>query len=157
VSKPAGGQPAGPQVSDLRWAESVGNIAAPLLAGFSFTAVIAVGADVGKFRWADAAILSLTVAAVALIAAVQCSKYVHEEDPSWERWYGGTLLSYHAGLVALLLGLGFVLAPPHVSDWLAPRWWACYIALAASVGQAVSFALGKRNWSFAAYKLFKRH
>jgi hypothetical protein len=61
------------------WAKSVGNVAAPLLAGFSLTSVIVVSEDAGKFRWGDAAIVSLAIAAVALIVAVQCSKYVHWE------------------------------------------------------------------------------
>jgi hypothetical protein len=154
VSESVGGKAPGFDESDRRWAKSVGKVTVPLLAGFSFTAVIAVSEDAEKFRWADAAIISLTVAAVALIAAVQCSKYVDEEYCNHVRWYGGVLIFYHAGLVALLLGLGFVLAPLHaVGSPDLPRWVACSLALAASAGQAIAFSLGRRNWCSAAKKL----
>jgi hypothetical protein len=137
---------------NLKWAESVGNVAAPLLAGFGFTAVVVVGEDPGKFRWADATILSLTLSVVTLIAAVQCSKYARNEHRHAERWYGGTRILYHTGIVALLLGLGFVLAPLHavgVPD--APRWAACGIAFGAASGEAISF--GKSGLMDALKKL----
>lgn len=128
---------------DWRWAEAVGNIAVPLLAGFSLTSVIMISDDAGKFRWPDAAIVSLTVAAVTLIAALECTKYVfkgHLAAAEWLRW---ARASYHTGIVALLLGLGFVLAPPHVvRPPEAPRWAACSMAFAASVGFAISYGSG---------------
>lgn len=128
---------------DLGWAESVGNVAAPLLAGFGFTAVVVVSEDPGKFRWADATILSLTLSVVTLIAAVQCSKYVRKEHSKAVRWYGGTRILYHSGIVALLLGLGFVLAPLHAGGAPdAPRWAACGIAFAAASGEAIAFGKG---------------
>jgi hypothetical protein len=47
------------------------NIAAPLLAGFSITAIAAVAASSDRFRWPGPVLLSLTVAAVLLVASVQ--------------------------------------------------------------------------------------
>lgn len=128
----------GLEARDIKWAESVGNVAAPLLAGFSLTSVIVVSEDAGKFRWGDAAIVSLAIAAVALIVAVQCSKYVHWEYRNILRWHGWTRISYHSGIVALLLGLGFVLAPLHAAGSPdAPRWVACILAFTASAGEAI--------------------
>jgi hypothetical protein len=59
-----------------RWIKSVGGVAAPLLAGFSFTAVIAISADPGRFRWPGQAALALTLASILLIVAVQAAKRV---------------------------------------------------------------------------------
>jgi len=47
------------------------NIAAPLLAGFSITVIAAVAAGSDSFRWPGPVLLSLTVAAVLLVASVQ--------------------------------------------------------------------------------------
>ena len=52
--------------------DSVGAVAAPLLAGFSLASVIIVSDDAANFRWPGAVMLALTVAAVMLVAAVQC-------------------------------------------------------------------------------------
>jgi small neutral amino acid transporter SnatA (MarC family) len=140
LTESAAGQANGLEARDVRWAKSVGNVAAPLLAGFSLTSVIVVSEDAGKFRWADAAIVSLAIAAVALIVAVQCSKYIHREYDNAVRWYGWTRISYHTGIVALLLGLAFVLAPLHAAGSPdAPRWVACFLAFAASAGEAIFF------------------
>jgi hypothetical protein len=100
--------------------------------------VIVVSEDAVKFRWADAAIVSLAIVAIALIVAVQCSKYVHLEYRNAVRWHGWTRISYHSGIVALLLGLGFVLAPLDAtgSPPDGPRWVACILAFTAAVGEA---------------------
>lgn len=137
------GQDHGLTKLDLKWAESVGNVAAPLLAGFSLASVIMVSEDAGKFRWPDATILSLTVAAITLITAVECSKYVFHGHPNAVGWHKGARISYHTGIVALLLGLGFVLAPLHAPGSPdAPRWVACSMALAASGGYAIAYGQG---------------
>jgi hypothetical protein len=128
---------------ESKWAESVGNVAAPLLAGFSLTSVIMISEDAGKFRWPDAAIVSLTAAAVTLVVTLEFSKYVFKEHPHAVRRYRQARASYHIGIVALLLGLGFVLAPPHaVGSPEAPRWVACSMAFAASAGFAISYSKG---------------
>jgi hypothetical protein len=143
VAEPVAGQDHGLTPLDLKWAESVGNVAAPLLAGFSLASVIMVSEDAGKFRWPDATILSLTVAAIALITAVECSKYVFHGHPNAVGWHTGARISYHTGIVALLLGLGFVLAPLHAPGSPdAPRWVACSMALAASAGYGIAYAQG---------------
>jgi hypothetical protein len=127
----------GLDASMVKWAESVGTVASPLLAGFSLASVILVAEDPQKFYWAGAAIVSLTVAAITLIGAVQTSKYVHRERPDAEGWYHGTRVLYHNGIVALLLALGFALVPGS-PDW--PRRVACGMALAAAVGEAIFFS-----------------
>jgi uncharacterized membrane protein HdeD (DUF308 family) len=120
----------------VKWAESVGTVASPLLAGFSLASVVVVAGDPQKFYWAGAAIVGLTVAAITLIAAVQTSKYVHRKQPDAEGWYHGTRALYHSGILALLLGLGFALVPGS-SDW--SRRVACGLALAAALGEAIYF------------------
>lgn len=52
--------------------DSVGAVAAPLLAGFSLASVIVVSDDAANFRWPGAVMLALATAAVLLVAAVQC-------------------------------------------------------------------------------------
>jgi len=126
----------GLDASMVKWAESVGTVASPLLAGFSLASVVVVAGDPQKFYWAGAAIVGLTVAAITLIAAVQTSKYVHRKQPDAEGWYHGTRALYHSGILALLLGLGFALVPGS-SDW--SRRVACGLALAAALGEAIYF------------------
>ena len=53
--------------------DSVGYVAAPLLAGFSLASVIVISEDAENFRWPGAAILGFTIAAVALMGTVQCA------------------------------------------------------------------------------------
>jgi MFS family permease len=143
--------------ADLKYANSVGSVAAPVLAGFSFATVVMVSVDASKYRWADAAILSLAIAAVAILVAVQCSKYVNREYPNYARWYGGLLISYHLGLVAMMLGLGFALGPLHVQGSpSAPRWAACIIAWLISLGEFIAFCSGKRSLPNGFAILFKR-
>jgi hypothetical protein len=55
--------------------DAMTNIAAPLLAGFSITVIVAVAADSDKFRWPGAALLSLTLAAVLLVTSLQFGFY----------------------------------------------------------------------------------
>jgi len=109
-------QAPGLDAAKQRWAESVGNVASPVLAGFSLASVVLVAGDPQKYYRAGAAIVSLTVAAITLIGALQSSKYVHREDAHAEGWYHGTRVLYHGGILALLLGLGFVLVPGS-ADW----------------------------------------
>jgi hypothetical protein len=53
--------------------DSVGGVAAPLLAGFSLASVIVISQDAENFRWSGAAILGFTIAAIALVGTVQCA------------------------------------------------------------------------------------
>lgn len=53
-------------------AESLGSVAAPLLAGFSLASVIVVSDDSANFRWPGATAFALAAAAVLLLGTVQC-------------------------------------------------------------------------------------
>lgn len=93
------------------WVKAVGDVAAPLLAGFSLASVITVTASIDQFRWPGGVILLLTIAAVAFIAAV---RYVTRLGRSYiepkprQLWF-----MYHLGIIALLGGLGLALFPRH--------------------------------------------
>ncbi|MGY1608371.1 MULTISPECIES: hypothetical protein [unclassified Geodermatophilus] len=52
--------------------DAVGNVAAPLLGGFSLASTVVVADDAANFRWPGWALLALTTAAVLLLNAVQC-------------------------------------------------------------------------------------
>lgn len=67
----ADGEPAPVRVA--KWVDSVGSATLPLLAGFSTASVIVVSDDAANFRWPGATILALAIAAIVLIAAVQCA------------------------------------------------------------------------------------
>jgi hypothetical protein len=95
------------------WIRAVGDVAAPLLAGFSLASVITVTASIDQFRWPGGVILLLTIAAVSFIAAVRyvtrlglSSSYI-EPNPR-QLWF-----MYHLGIIALLGGLGLALFPRH--------------------------------------------
>lgn len=53
--------------------DSVGSVAAPLLAGFCLATVIIVSDDAANFRWPGAVLLALAIAAVAFVGSVQCA------------------------------------------------------------------------------------
>jgi hypothetical protein len=145
----AGGDP---QVTeaDTRYVDSVTGVASTVLAGFSFATVVMVSADARNYRWADVAIPCLVFAAVAILAAIQCAKYVSKDDHESMRWYGAVLVFYHLGLIAMMLGLGFALGPLHIhGSPAAPRWVACGMAWVTGVAQFIAFCFGKRKWSTA--------
>jgi uncharacterized membrane protein len=60
-----------------KWVDSVGVATLPVLAGFSIASVIVVSDDAANFRWSGLAILALAIAAVVLIAAIQCVSRSH--------------------------------------------------------------------------------
>ena len=70
--------------------DSVGTVAAPLLAGFSLASVVVISDDADHFRWPGAAALGLTVAAVLFIGAVQCAysarQYLWSADDASQWW-----------------------------------------------------------------------
>jgi hypothetical protein len=129
------------------WIRSVGDVAAPLLAGFSLASVITVTAAADQFRWPGGVILLLTIAAVALIAAVETTRRgVRGYVPSWgsprpEAWRRRTWAMYHLGIIALLGGLGLALVPQHgVGMEENLRRAASGIALAACAVEFLLFA-----------------
>jgi hypothetical protein len=73
------------EVRFAAWIASIGGAASPMLGGFSLASVIVVCQDTTAFRWPAAAIVALTVAATALILALQCAQiangwYVSRQD-----------------------------------------------------------------------------
>jgi hypothetical protein len=130
-------------------------VAAPLLAGFSFTSVIAISAATEHFRWPGLTVLALALAAILMILAVQSAKYADPErrpaqglsaSPGsgrhWpaERWQMVTRNSYHAGLVFMLLGLAFALAPKQAATGQdALQWAASWLAFGACTAEFLIF------------------
>jgi hypothetical protein len=140
--------------TDDFWFRSVGDVAAPLLAGFSFTAVITLSNDTGHHGWSGMTLLAFTVATVSLIASLQFSKYARDNgrpatarkrSESWTRNF------YHLGIVTVLLGLGFTLAPQHVTGLQGTLRWvasalafvACGVSAALSVPVVNKFVTSK--------------
>lgn len=127
------------------WIDSVGTVTLPLLAGFGITSVVVVSDDDGSFRWPGLTILVLTVAALILLGAVQCAYharlYLSKDDPDYDKasfWVSWTRALYDIGLLALLAGLGLVVAPLHDTGGEAGfRWTAACVALCACVVQFV--------------------
>ena len=163
------GQAPTPAASPDPWAKSVGETAAPILAGFSITVVIVVSDDARDFRWPGWAILALTVSAIALIGALQSAKYAQglwpganrprgsqwwthtryfELNPAeritwwakWTRWF------YHLGLAALLAGLAFTLAPPDGAGQGGLRWAASVLAFFAFAVESFVFLTAGRDY-----------
>lgn len=164
----AGQEPASAASPDP-WAKSVGETAAPILAGFSVTVVIVVSDDAKDFRWPGWAILALTVSAIALIGALQSAKYAQglwpganrpqgsqwwthvpyfTKDPAeraawWGKW---TRRFYHFGLAALLAGLAFTLAPPDGARQGGLRWAASVLAFLAFAVESLVFLTSGRDY-----------
>ena len=118
------------EVDRMARARSIGQVASPLLAGFSFTNVIvlAMTADTAQeFLWPGLAMITWVAATLTFIVSIQAAKYVPnkvftaDDVARYERW---TDLFYHLGVAAFLLGFAFALAPTsesgsHMFRWLA--------------------------------------
>jgi hypothetical protein len=152
------------------WIKSIGETAAPVLAGFSFTVVIVVSDDAGHFRWPGEAILALTVAAITLIAAFQSAKYARDKrwpganrpkssiwwtrsgyfslkpEERTEVWRKATRNFYHLGITALLAGLTLTLAPKDGTGAQGIlRWTASGLAFVACVIETGVFLTAGRH------------
>ena len=134
-----------------RWVGAVGEVSIPVLAGFSFTAVIVVTDDAVNFRWPGAVILALAIATILLFGAIQGSGQARmyfsspadEQDAAasqseqGRKWAMRTRLSHLWGIVALLAGLGLALAPLHGGGAEGSlRWCASIAVLVVCIGQA---------------------
>jgi hypothetical protein len=124
-------------------AESVGSVASPLLAGFSFALVGLVLPSPEHFRWPNAALLFLFGAGVLFIAAVQFSFWARQyaitadDIKLWQpdyppgrmhalqrlhitafnKWNARMNRSYRWGIMALLIGLTLSLVAPSHIGW----------------------------------------
>ena len=127
--------------TDENWIKPVGDVAAPLLAGFSFTAVIVISGDTGHRRWPSLTLLALTMAAVTLIAAVENSKYARDKSQATRRWLKWTRNLYHFGIIVFLLGLGLALAPQHGTGFQGTFQWLASAVAFVACGSAVVLSL----------------
>ena len=116
------------------FAKSIGEVASPLLAGFSFTNVIViiVSGGTGYFLLPGEAIISWTIASIAFVFAVQFAKWVARKKVNYDR----TVLFYHVGVVTFLLGFGFALAPQPSTGAYVFRWIASGVAFAVCLTEA---------------------
>jgi hypothetical protein len=122
--------------------EAVGNVAAPLLAGFSVSTIGIVLTAESAIRWPGAVFIALTLAAASFIMCVQCNfhgrlyfyspaeaadwwsesdfKERHEDIQAeqeydlriWHTWMNRARRLYNLGLFALWAGMAFALMPP---------------------------------------------
>ena len=126
--------------------DSMGGIAAPLLAGFAITFSVIVMTSASSFRWPGVVLALLTLAILALIAAVQFSfqTRLYAVTPSqieewWEKpervrqrlrreqryhrhhyklWAERAALAYNAGILLFLGGFTLALVPPSsLGNW----------------------------------------
>jgi hypothetical protein len=138
--------------------QSVGTVAAPLLAGFSFTLLTLVVQSPNNFAEPDLTLLLLVGAGLAMIFTVQFGAWarLHEARPSdyrewWPdadkdaglaqehsetmrthtRWASLTRVSYNLGVLLLLAAVVFLLLPPgETVDLTTARGWAVAVAVA---------------------------
>jgi hypothetical protein len=122
--------------------DAVGNVAAPLLAGFSVSTIGIVLTAESAIRWPGVVFITLTLAAASFIMCVQCNFHarVYFYSPSdaadwwsesdfkerrediqaeqeydlgiWYTWMNRARRVYNLGIFALWLGIAFTLMPP---------------------------------------------
>ncbi|HYZ78977.1 MAG TPA: hypothetical protein VE596_16555 [Gaiellaceae bacterium] len=141
-----------------------GSIAAPVLAGFSFTLIGLIVPKTDDVKWPGLALALLMAAAVAFIAAVQFAftarvwvvrpadlaewrphyrlrnrvayQWLHRE--AFRRWFRRFQTAYRIGILALFAGVGVLLVPPEgLDDIGAFRLAAIVVAGVALVGEAL--------------------
>lgn len=140
--------------------DSAGTVAAPLLAGFSFTLIGLIVPKAEGMRWPGVALCLLVAAGIAFIAAVQCgfwarqwivappelSEWHPEYEPArrvaiqrlhqegfsiWARRFSRV---YRVAILLLLAGVAVSLVPPGGVG--LSRWFAIGIASAGCVAEA---------------------
>jgi len=125
-------------------AKSVGEVASPLLAGFSFTNIIVVitSSDIRYFLFPGEAIIFWTIASIAFVVTVQYAKYVAEGEAKWGK---RVEYFYHLGVFTFLIGFGFALAPQPGAEAYKYRWIASGIAFVAFLAEAGRYGKWKCN------------
>ena len=145
-------------------ADSAGSVAAPLLAGFSFTLVGLVIPSPERFRWPSLTLVFLVSAGVVFIAAVQAGFWARQfattpDDirlwrPNYTSghmhalqrlhasgfmiWNARMNRAYRAGITLLLIGVTLSLVPRGHVGWV--RALAVVVAVAASVLELIWIA-----------------
>lgn len=134
-----------PQLGTDSAYQAVGQVAAPLLAGFSVTLIGVIAQAPDMLRWPGATLLTLIIAVGLLLGCVQAAftarqkywtrkdlldwyvgeppdplssvfKEMHKRDiEAWRRWLGRARAAYNTGLTVLLIGVALLLAPPRTS------------------------------------------
>lgn len=171
-----------PQAPQPRWNEpapfglaparqSMASGAAALLAGFSAALVGVVAQDPEKMRYPGWTFLALTLAAIVLVACVQCGfnarslLYSHAEITEWRptpwtpeqttdlrksqkrhaikgrRWEWAAEWTFHIGILCLALGIALILIPMACSGESTLRWIAAYLIAGAGVLQLLHFLI----------------
>lgn len=149
---------------------SVGTVASPLLAGFSFALIGLVIPSASAFRWPGVSLALLVVSGISFVMAVQCGFWAQlwvvmpselEEwgpnDPPARRlaelrlhahgfniWSRRVNACYRVGLLALLVGVMLMLIPP--GDISASRWIA---VAAAALGVLAEVLWMTSSWLLA--------
>lgn len=144
ASRPWGGPSPIPRGSGPAY-QAVGEVASPLLAGFSVTLIGVIAQSPATMRWPGFSLTLLTLAAAFLLAAVQCGFHArqhfwtredllawyveltpasdqafakeHQRDTeSWDRWVNRTRRFYNLGICTLAAAVATVVSPPQDSE-----------------------------------------
>ena len=119
------------------WIGTVTNVSG-FLVGFSLASVVVITDGPGHFQWPGVSVLALTIASVVLLVTAQEARRADRTYPGFSRkWHDRIWAVYHAGIVALLAGLGAALAPqPGMGTQQPLRWVAVGLAFAAALVEA---------------------
>jgi hypothetical protein len=146
---------------------SVGTVASPLLAGFSFTLIALVIPATSGIRWPGVCLVLFVVSGISFVMAVQCGFWAQmwvvmpSEIGEWtptsppERvdaelrfhahgfkiWAGRVNSCYRVGLLGLLIGVMLILIPP--GDLSTSRWIA---VVAAALGVCLEVLWMASSW-----------
>lgn len=146
------GSPSDPGTDDRSktLAKSIGEVASPLLAGFSFTNVIVIitSSGISHFLLPGEAIIFWTIASISFIVAIQYAKYVADGEAKLRRQLD---FYYHVGVFTFLIGFGMALAPPNGAEVYVFRWFASGLAFTAFVVESCKY--GIHEWKHRSVKL----
>lgn len=153
--------------------QSMASGSAALLAGFSAATVGVIAQAPNMIRYPGWALFTLTFAAIALVACVQCGfnararMYSYAEITEWlphvftadeseslrhaqienartaRKWEWTAEWTYHIGIVCLAAGIGLVLIPMGRSDENIPRWLAAFSVV---LGGVIQWCYYVRGW-----------